>query len=352
VPPSSPSKDAAQFVRDQGFEPRDLAWFEREIAAEDSSIDIVVFDNPYDALRPEVLQSSSLASRGVRTALIPYGNNNIAVGPEIAAMLYDSALHRLAWRVFARSEAQRSLVARHCEVGAEHVQVLGLPKLDRIVNATSPVAEAGVSTWAAGRPVVLWNPHFSVGEGGWSTFDRYLTRIVDYFSRRPQAALVVRPHFRLAHDARVLGGSLAAMMTELATAAEVNENIVVDSSQDYLDSFRAASAFVSDLSSLITEFVPTGKPVLYLHREDGPGVNEDAEYLLALEVATSWEALESFLDDVLAARDRSADRRRLVLQRHFAYLDGRSGERIADHLVRSLDVERRAAAASASLAGA
>ena len=332
-------QDAAEFLRELGYEPRDLAWFEGEITAQDSAIDLVVFDNPYDTLRPDVLRSTTLASRGIRTALSPYGNNNIAAGEQIAAMLYDSAMHRLAWRLFARSEPQREMFARYCAVGAEHVRVLGLPKLDRVV-APSTEATGGVFDLGDGRPVVLWNPHFSVGEGGWSTFERYLVPMVEYFAGHSEAVLVVRPHFRLAHDAAVVGGPLAAMMTFLREAVATHENVILDDAADYLESFRAATAFVSDLSSLITEFLPTGKPLLYLHREDGPGVNQDAEYLMAMEVATSWAGVESFLQDVLSGVDRGVERRRLALQRHFAFLDGRSGHRIADELVSSLLAER------------
>src|SRR5690606_4518609 len=103
--------------------------------------------------------------------------------------------------------------------------------------------------------------------------------------------------------------------------------------------FAASDALISDLSSLITEFMPTGKPVLYLHRSDSPGVNEDAEYVFSLDIATSWPGVEAFLDDVVAGIDRGAERRRLSLERHFTHLDGQSGQRIADELVSGLLTE-------------
>jgi hypothetical protein len=327
-------------LRRHGYQPRDLDWFTAAVE-DDPAVALVLFDNQYDALRPEAVRSTTLAAHGIRTALVPYGNN-VGAGEQMQAMQYDGALHRLAWRVFARSQTQREMFTRYCAAGADHVRVLGLPKIDRVLAADTPAADtpaADVVRQAAGRPVVLWNPHFSLGVGGWSTFDRYLVPLTEYFAAHPEALLVVRPHFRLAHDAAEVGGSLQAMMSYLADAARLHENIVLDTASDYLATFAASDALISDLSSLITEFMPTGKPVLYLHRSDSPGVNEDAEYVFSLDIATSWPGVEAFLDDVVAGIDRGAERRRLSLERHFTHLDGQSGQRIADELVSGLLTE-------------
>jgi hypothetical protein len=332
------NQDVWHLLRSRGYEPKDLAWFENQMHDPQSAIELVLFDNPYDLLRPDVLRSTALAARGVRTALVPYGNN-VGAGDHIIAMQYDTALHRLAWRVFARSEVQREMYERYCGVGSQHVRVLGLPKLDRVLEPAVDVERNPVRQHAGGRPIVLWNPHFSVGENGWSTLDRYLSPMIEYFGAHSDAVLLVRPHFRLTHDAGVVGGPLARMMDHLAQAVAANENIVLDVEPDYLQSFQAATALVSDLSSLITEFLPTGKPLLYLHRTDGPGVNEDAEYVFALDVATSWPTARRFLDDVRAGVDRRADVRRLVVQRHFTLLDGRSARRIGHELLSSLQQE-------------
>ncbi|MFZ0158740.1 MAG: CDP-glycerol glycerophosphotransferase family protein [Kineosporiaceae bacterium] len=335
-------RSTAEFVAEHGYRPRDLAWFTALADDESSALALVITDSPWDDLRPEPVQSVYLAERGVRLAYLPYGNN-VGAGTTMMTRAYDLPLHRLAWRAFARSEVQRGLWTQHCSSGADHVRVLGLPKLDRVLRMVAEPGDRGgehpVRVLAGRRPVVLWNPHFTFGRAGWSTFDRYLGPLTGWAAAHPDVVLMVRPHFRLLRDLPLSGGAGQSLIDALHRAVATHENIVLDTAADYLPAFTVADAFVSDLSSLITEWVPTRRPVCYLHKVDGPGANEDAQYLFSLDVATSWEGLRAFLDAVREGRDLGAERREMVLRNHFEQLDGRASARIVEELLSSMDEE-------------
>lgn len=339
----------ADFLRGQGFEPRDLAWFTGQVDDETSPLALVLTDSPWDGLRPEGTQALHLAERGVRLAYLPYGNN-VGGGAKMMAMAYDLPLHRLAWRAFARSQTQLGLWRTHCSVGADHVRIVGMPKLDRMLalaGSGSDTASVGarpgaghpVRTLAGDRPVILWNPHFTLGPDGWSTLDRYLGPLTDWAATHPEVVLLIRPHFRLLRDLPLMGEAGQALLAALHRAADTHPNILLDTETDYLPAFTVADAMISDISSLITEWLPTRRPICYLHRLDGPGANEDAEYLFSLDVATSWAGLQAFLDALAAGHDPGRERRDLVLARHFECLDGQSGTRIAAELVDGLRAE-------------
>ncbi|MBK7622177.1 MAG: CDP-glycerol glycerophosphotransferase family protein [Kineosporiaceae bacterium] len=340
----------ADFVRSQGFAPRDLAWFTAQVDDERSALALVLTDSPWDGLRPEATHALHLAERGVRLAYLPYGNN-VGGGAKMMAMAYDLPLHRLAWRAFARSQTQLGLWRTHCSVGADHVRVVGLPKLDRMLALADGDADPGspnvnrrgaghpVRELAGDRPVVLWNPHFTLGPDGWSTLDRYLGPLTDWAATHPGVVLMIRPHFRLLRDLPLLGEAGQALLAALHAAADTHPNIVLDTETDYLPAFTVADAMISDISSLITEWLPTRRPICYLHRLDGPGANADAEYLFSLDVATSWAGVREFLDTLAAGHDPGRDRRDLVLSRHFECLDGQSSARIAAELVDGLRAE-------------
>ena len=109
-------------------------------------------------------------------------------------------LQQCAWAVFARSPGHRDLFAEHCRAGNRHVIASGHPKFDRLCQEEPVVPDPGLVAFAAGRPLILWNPHFDVrlngsrfGDG-YSTFLRWRDFLPEEFARRPGLAFVIRPH--------------------------------------------------------------------------------------------------------------------------------------------------------------
>ncbi|GAB3596344.1 hypothetical protein GCM10027446_23060 [Angustibacter peucedani] len=330
------SGSTQEFLRENGFDPRPETWLIQGM----DDVDAVVLENPYDEMRPWQLRVEDFARRGVRMVGLPYGNNAIS-GQFMDALLWDQPLHRLAWRYYLPNSTQRELYAQHCAAGDDPVRVLGNPKHDAIVRAARAGAGAepspNAAAWlelAAGRPVVVWNPHFRTAPGGWSTFPRYLRQVVAYAQDHDDLVLVVRPHFRLFSELR--RGGLGHLERELRAAVLAIPNLVLDETPDYRDALGVADAMVSDLSSLASEFLVTGRPLLYLHRADGPGPSAEGGYLDAADRAESWPDVGRFLDQVRAGTDASADERRAAVARAFPFLDGGSARRVVDDLVRSL----------------
>jgi len=183
----------------------------------------------------------------------------------------------------------------------------------------SAVDTTELDRFAAGRKLVGWNPHFdirpkagSVWGEGFSTFARWWEFLLAEFARRPDLALVIRPH-------PLFFGTL--LSRQIWTQAQIDTflrrtqaagNVLIDRHPSYLALFKRADAMLSDASSFVLEYGATGKPLVYLHNPDGPGLNDDGDFVREhFYTAEREPELAAFLDMVEAGRDpRGAARRR------------------------------------------
>ena len=88
----------------------------------------------------------------------------------------------------------------------------------------------------------------------------------------------------------------------LITLAQATGRWVTDTNLDYLPAFAAADAMVSDQSSLIPEFAPLRRPILYTHREGQGRTNGDSGWVSELPHTHEWSHVAAFLDDVRVGR--------------------------------------------------
>lgn len=296
---------------------------------------VVFLQNPYDETRPAELQSTSLDAIGCRVAYIPYGLE-IGGGAANLRWQFDLDVHRLAWRIYARSERHRQMFARYCASGSGNVRVTGHPKFDAAASVTTPWVDQ-LRDKAAGRPILLWTPHFSVGpDAGWSTFEQYGQTIIDHIAERPDLFLLVRPHPMFFSSMRLKGLWTEAQETEFKESLRAAVNMALDEQTEYGGAFAVASALMADAGSFLLEFLPTGKPIVYLHRVDGPGLNEEGAVTDNYVVVRSAGELPDVINRLGRGEDPQREMRLGAVQKFLHLQDGRAGERICKDIAESL----------------
>ncbi len=310
---------------------------------------VVFLQSPYDDTRPAHLQTASLVAAGCRVAYIPYGLE-IGGGAANLRWQFDLDIHRSAWRIFARSSRHARMFARHCSAGNGHVVVTGHPKLDLQAPRNDNGLAARLSARIGQRRVVLWTPHFSVGSpAAWSTFRLYGDVIMEAVAAREDLFLLVRPHPLFFSAMRTNGFWDAAGEESFRARIEAAGNMALDETADYHDAFSLASMLLADGGSFLLEFLPTGKPVAYLHHPQGPGLNDDRDLVESYYVVRSVEDVLPVLKAGLDQGDPMRERRMAMLPEYLYKVDGRAGERIRDHVHAALLAGDRPATASREL---
>lgn len=301
--------------------------------------DVVFFQNPYDSTRPEEYAAHRLAALGIRLAYIPYCLDMVG-GPDNLRWQYDLDLQRLAWRIFARSPRHGRMFAKYCRAGNAHVVVTGHPKYDRFAQGvlaarTGPIAEA-----LGGRRAVLWTPHFSIEEGGWSTYLQYGETILSAFEARSDLALIIRPHplfFPRLRKVGVLDEAGERAFRERLKAS----GMILDESGDYAEAFACSEALMADAGSFLLEYLPTEKPILYLDQPLGPGLNDEGSVVQGYYQVNGEADVRDFIDMVARGEDPLKDRRLAQIKEFIPFIDGHAGRRIAEHVIENVCAERR-----------
>jgi tetratricopeptide (TPR) repeat protein len=268
--------------------------------------DVMFVLTPWEVVRAPGWRTEELLRLGIRLAYIPYCYEAAHDDLDHASR-FDEPLHQMAWAVFARSGIHKALFARYGTVGDAHVSVTGHPKADAL-RQLEAARDPELDAFVAGRKAVCWNPHFDVvdaGAGfgtGYSTFMRWGRFITEEFSRRPEMALIVRPH-PLLFALLVRRGLWTQEEVDAFIARCASENIILDRRPSYLPAFAASDAMMSDISSFILEYPMTGKPLLYLRNPKCPYTEEGVAVGEVCEAAETEAGITAFLDGVAAGAD-------------------------------------------------
>ncbi|NOT69339.1 MAG: DUF563 domain-containing protein [Methylophilaceae bacterium] len=300
---------------------------------------LVFLPNPYDSTRVPELHTSTLINTGCRIAYIPYGIE-MGGGSDNLRWQFNESVQQAAWRVFLRSKRNKAMYAKYCDVGDSHAIVTGHPKFDLQQNfATYPISD-NLRAKIAGRSVVLWTPHFSVGlHASWSTYRIYNEIIMQQVEARPDLFFIIRPHPLFFKEMLRQQVWQETNETAFRLLCRQKNNLWLDENPDYMEAFAAANGLMTDVGSFLLEFLPTKKPILYLHHPEGLGLNDDSDLVAHYYQATKPEDIAAYIDMVANGADPMQAERIAIIDEYLYGLDGKAGQRIADYVVENLSNE-------------
>lgn len=269
---------------------------------------VVFIQNPYEDTRPKNLKIETLKAAGARVAYIPYGLEMGGGAWNIAAQ-FDLPFQRSVWRIFARSQRHKTMFGKYCRAGNSHVVITGHPKFDA-KDKSSKILTVELTHKIAGRKVVLWTPHFSIGTPpAWSTYQLYGEFIFAELQRRQDLFLLIRPHPLFFHTMRQRDVWKGEGEKAFRQKIKDSNNMALDESPGYHAAFSISDALMTDVGSFLLEYLPTSKPLLYLHHPSGLGMNDDGVLAHHLYTACSSSDIAEFIEMVWQGLDpRKRDR--------------------------------------------
>lgn len=278
---------------------------------------VVFYPLPYGSLYPNSYKPDVVQAIGCRIAYVPYG---LEVGGGLfnTRYQYDSDVPRVAWRVFARSQAQLKSFNRYCSYGNGHVVVTGHPRA-AIDKSREVQQHDAAKTKARGRQVILWTPHFTVlTSRKWSSFLDHHEKILRLIDDRPDLFLLIRPHPFLRTSLAKLNDWGHERVSAWFSSIDEKDNAQVDTEIDYRPAFETSSALMADAGSFLVEYLHTGKPICYLTGKDDIGLSEEVRSLDCFYAGATEIDIAGFMDQVIKnSEDSLLEERKCALKTYF-----------------------------------
>ncbi|MGN0375541.1 MAG: CDP-glycerol glycerophosphotransferase family protein [Butyrivibrio sp.] len=314
--------------------------------------DMIFIHNPYDNTNnvtrvPEQYYSYNLKKYTKQLIYSPYGMMGYYNPNQSAFMCCTNAVI-VSDKILVQSERVKQIYTEH-GVNQSKLMALGSPKVDAVVESLkqSPVYPQGWEERLKGRKVFLLNTHllyFIKGQDyakknpGRNDYAKWIhEQIFDQLLNKDGCALIWRPHplLKTALESRNLYDSLM-FVEELEQRIKESNNAVLDQNGGYDISFRLSDALVTTYSSLMPEYMISGKPVyIYQHRLNSDNCRQSpVDYSNNYYRAKTGEEPQfpKFVGMVLNGEDFLYEQRMSDVHRAFSNLEGTIGKNIYQEL--------------------
>ena len=209
--------------------------------------------------------------------------------------------------------------------GATQILSLGYPKFD--LAAGHP--------WSSFEPqkeVILYTPRWNTNAGECS-FLNYHPLFMQRLQDKPEINYIFRPHPNMKNffEDNVWGDEKWA--TEMQKIHD-NPRARLDLSSDYYKAFDEATVMVADLTSVIAEFLFTGRPVIYTSGDSWQKLNPWSEMLIsACYQAHNERELQELLDMLRRGEDPLKQRRIDVTKKAYSITEQGSSKAMLEQVL-------------------
>ncbi len=223
--------------------------------------DIIFYTNPYRGLTNEKYYINRFID--TLTCYVPY-----AIMTTNYKEFYDLDFHNLLWKIFCETTIHKEIASSIQRIKGRNMVVTGYPGCDRLVSKNTSYKDVWKNK---SRKIkrIIWAPHHLMNEmNRMSNFLEYCYFFLEIAQRyKDKIQIAFKPHpllrIKLEKDS-----NWGIEKTDIYYEKWKNlENGQLECS-DYIDLFLSSDALIHDSGSFITEYLITGKPSLFMVRDE------------------------------------------------------------------------------------
>lgn len=298
--------------------------------------DGVFYQTPYHAQRPP-LYNPEYSKVFPKVMYTPYGPWVMALS--VTDYLQEGirrSFFNVMWRFFAdklSAERLEHAAPEYCPImvhsGSPKMDFHRLPLAGRNYCWNRPPMPEGKR--------VIWMPRWGVEERR-TLFMELYEYMLELVNTRQDLDFVMRPHPLLFRDLTRSKTFDEQGLAKVVDAFESPENSCIDYHGDYREGLVSCDFVVADFTSILYEFLPTGKPIIYT-KSDNTLI--DPRIMDACYVVEDLPQLKAAMEQLLAGEDPLAEKRRALVEEleYFPSDAPSNGHFIANYVAENLRKE-------------
>ena len=289
--------------------------------------DYVFYQAPYNGMYPDVLKSDYVC-QFAQICHIPYGT--ALIKGEIENTIYPIDFFRDSTYCFVETNINKNIIYDYlCKKNMQFLNekfiITGSTKIEALKNhyTTAP------SYVKPDSHNILWLPRWNTKEGICTFFD-YYNVLINYVDQHNNATLTLRPHPLMFQNFITTGEMTEDDIQKLKQKFSTSK-FMLDTNRDYYNSFNTADILITDPTSLIYEFFPTKKPIIYTYKND---IFNDLGVELSKGIywVHNQNELEECLNILISGKDSLLNKRKEILA-HYFFDTEKSSKIILDTLI-------------------
>lgn len=242
--------------------------------------DLVIYCDPYDGYYLQEDWQPQNASRVYKTAYIHYCYLLVHT-----MEFYKKPIFTKAWKVFIETDAHTKIAEEELGITMSNFVNLGYPKFDDYYFKETNFAE-NLRKYDAEKfeKLYIYAPHWTVspktdrGIGWYGNFNNIYKEILELIKENKKYFWIFKPHPllypQLAHNyGRERADKIFNLFRNL-------ENVEFYEGHDYVNLFKLSDGLLLDSNSFIAEYMPSGKPIVFLQKKGDLKLNKVGEEII------------------------------------------------------------------------
>lgn len=318
-----------------------ISFYEyNQYSLEEDVPDLAFISQPYESCTLPEFWPENIA-KYTRLVYLPYYLLTEGVLASVDT-LCTMPVYDVAWRVAGVNEKHFEYYSKYSHNNGANMMVTGIPKLDHLVLLN----ERGIKLpegWEKirGKKVFLWNTRYDINVSSLQYFDN----IIKWFETHEDCALIWRPH------------PLTNMVTKLYHSEQYEKlkgyfkivtemtNTVLDQEISYEAAFYYSNAMISDVGSMIGQYLLMDKPLMHIIYEPHYAImkkwtKEEKEAVVRIVRNKDWmepaannaKEIYNFFERISRGEDMNEELRKEIRNSDLSLADGQCGVRICNLL--------------------